>query len=87
MDNAQNRGGAYAGHGSCGLAASRNRPPKATAFANCNYLMGVTQLAFVMGDGLAQNKHLAKVTKRCGVSMAPADELDRIAQTWPSRLP
>ena len=43
------------------------------------------RLAFAMGDGPAQNKHLAKETKGCGVCMAPADELDRTDQTWPLR--
>ena len=43
------------------------------------------RLAFAMGDGPAQNKHLAKETKGCCVCMAPADELDRTDQTWPLR--
>lgn len=59
--------------------------PRPWRFANGESLMGVVRLAFAMGDGPAQNRHLAKLTKGCGVCMASADELDRTDQTWPLR--
>jgi len=59
--------------------------PRPWRFANGQSLMGVARLAFAMGDGPAQNKHLAKVTKGCGVCMASANELDTTGQTWPLR--
>ena len=59
--------------------------PRPWRFADGKCLMGVARLAFAMGDGPAQNKHLAKVSKGCGVCMAPANQLDSTDQTWPLR--
>ena len=89
MDNAQNCGVAYAGHGSRGLAASRYRPSKALAI--CRRQMSDRRSPASirdggpLGDGPAQNKLLAKVSKGCGVCMAPANQLDSTDQTWPLR--
>ena len=59
--------------------------PRPWLFANGETLMGCCRLAFAMGDGPAQNKHLAKVSKGCGVCMAPYEQLDATDQAWPAR--
>ena len=59
--------------------------PAPTADAQA-WLMGCCRLACAMGpgDGHAQNKHLAKISKGCCVCMVPSyEELNRTDQTLP----